>query len=62
MCVFLSFCLLLGGEGVVCSYVWRFLVGGGVVSRAPKGEVPCYMLYGFSMGLLYAIAKHLTLL
>ena len=29
----------------------------------PKGGgVPCYMLYGFSMGLLYAITKILTLL
>ena len=30
--------------------------------RAPQGGVPCYMLYGFSMGLLYAITKLLTLL
>ena len=30
--------------------------------RAPQGGVPCYVLYGFSMGLLYAITKNLTLL
>ena len=32
------------------------------INRAPQGGVPCYMLYGFSMGLLYAITKILTLL
>ena len=39
----------------------------GADIRAPRGAgggggVPCYMLYGFSVGLLYAITHFLALL